>query len=233
MRQCQLVRQETPSATTPEPQPEDLPSPATHSAQQTLPAWCVEMVREVGVAAAAKNKTDLLIDAIEPVPAHVSRVWGTKPGHPLLPPQVIQILQQCGSAIDTGGLGMAPHRMPPVSQKEDGSASVEEYTLSAPPVWVGATDTAGVTSVLTQLQGMVSSADSPMWIGVDTEWGETADSAGQDAPPAVIQLAAEEKKDHAENRMLTWVIDSSAPSVELCNLIHWMFDCVDVTVLGT
>lgn len=232
MRQCQLVGQETPSATTPEPQQEDFPAQATRSAQQALPAWCVEMVREVGVAAAAKGKTDLLLDAIEPVPAHESRVWGTKPGHPLLPPQVIQILQ-CGSAIDTDGLGLAPHSMPPVSRKGDGAASVEEYTISAPPVWVGATDTAGVTAVLKELQGIAKSVDSPMWIGVDTEWGERADSAGQDAPPAVIQLAAEEKTDHAENRMLTWVIDSSAPSIELCNLIHWMFDCVDVTVLGT
>lgn len=234
MRQCQVVRHEPPSVTTPEPQPEALPVASTTSMQQTLPTWCLEMLREVGVAAAAKGKTHLLIDAIEPVPAHVSRVWGTKPGHPLLPPQVTQILQECGTNMGSDELGLSPNSIPPASQKKDSdSMGLQAYSISNRPVWVGATDTVGIAAVLAELQGMVNSAESAMWVGVDTEWGETADAAGQDAPPAVIQLAAKEQKNHAENRMLTWVIDSSTPSVELCNLIRWMFDCADVTVLGT
>ena len=210
--------------------------PASTSEQQILPAWCIEMVQEVGVAAAAQGRTELLIAAIQPVPAHVSRVWGTQPGHSLLPLQVVQILEECRIVIDGEELGLTMRSMPPVSQR-DGSEStdLEEYTISAPPVWVAACDTTGIASVLAELQALaLISADSPtMWIGVDTEWGKVADAAGQNAPPAVIQLAVKERRACMPCNVLTWVIDSSEPSAELSTLIHWMFGCASVTVLGT
>ena len=239
VRRCQLGRPQS----TPEPAPSPEPESANDSDScEDLPGWCVEMVREIGVAAAAKRKTDLLLEALEPVPAHVSRVWGTKPGHPSLPLEAVKILRSCGSAMLGQELGLSPQSLPAQSAagKCAPAADLEEYALATPPVWVAAGDAEGIESVRTALQGLLDPcvADGKtLWVGVDTEWGEIADAEGLDAPPAIIQLAAKDSSDvsgsgSGKGVIRSWVIDANAPSVTLCALISWLFGSAGVTVLG-
>jgi hypothetical protein len=159
LRKCELEKQALPAAqpgSAPEPEPEPAPAPeAVDSA--SLPEWCVAMVREIGLAAASKQKTALLLDALAPVPARLSRVWGVKPGHPALPAQAVAALHACETAAVSGdGQTPLPQHAPPQAPGPEERDAFDAYELASPPVWVAADDADGVVATRAALQALLA-----------------------------------------------------------------------------
>ena len=124
--------------------------------------------------------------------------------------------------LDSSPLPQIASATPDTTERE----SFDEYELASPPVWVAADDMDGIEAAHAALRALLVGSEDQMWVGIDTEWGQIADEAGQDAPPAVIQLAARDctVSETGGGSIRSWVVDSSNPSVALKALIRWLFE---------